>query len=52
MRLPTDSHDPMATDLDIAQRATMQRITQVAERLGIPDEALEPYRRYAANISL
>ena len=42
----------MATDLDIAQHATMQRITQVAERLGIPDEALEPYGHYKAKISL
>ncbi len=42
----------MATDLDIAQRASMQRITQVAERIGIPDDALEPYGHYKAKISL
>ncbi len=42
----------MASDLDIAQRATMQRITQVAERIGIPEDALEPYGHYKAKISL
>ena len=42
----------MASDLDIAQRATMQRITQVAQRIGIPDDALEPYGHYKAKISL
>lgn len=42
----------MATDLDIAQHATMQRITQVAQRLGVPDDALEPYGHYKAKISL
>jgi formate--tetrahydrofolate ligase len=42
----------MASDLDIAQRATMQRITQVAERIGIPEDALEPHGHYKAKISL
>ncbi|MBY0468219.1 MAG: formate--tetrahydrofolate ligase [Burkholderiaceae bacterium] len=42
----------MATDLDIAQRATMQRITQVAERIGVPEDALEPYGHHKAKISL
>ena len=42
----------MASDLDIAQHATMQRITQVAERIGIPEDALEPYGHYKAKISL
>ena len=42
----------MASDLDIAQRATMQRITQVAQRIGIPEDALEPYGHYKAKISL
>ena len=37
---------------DIAQRATMQRITRVAERIGIPEDALEPYGHYKAKISL
>ena len=42
----------MPTNLDIAQRATMQRITQVAQRIGIPEDALEPYGHYKAKISL
>ncbi|MEI7465033.1 MAG: formate--tetrahydrofolate ligase [Burkholderiales bacterium] len=42
----------MASDLDIAQRATMQHITRVAERIGIPEDALEPYGHYKAKISL
>jgi formate--tetrahydrofolate ligase len=41
------------SDIDIAQRATLQRITQVAsEKLGISDEHLEPYGHYKAKISL
>ena len=43
----------MPTDIEIAQRARMQRIsTLAAERLGIPDDALEPYGHYKAKISL
>ena len=43
----------MASDIDIAQAATLQRITQVAsEKLGIADEHLEPYGHYKAKISL
>ena len=41
----------MPSDLDIAQRATMQRITQVAERIGIPEDALETYGHHKAKIS-
>jgi len=43
----------LLTDIEIAQRARMQRISSLAtERLGIPDEALEPYGHYKAKISL
>ena len=43
----------MLTDIEIAQRARMQRISTLAtERLGIPDDALEPYGHYKAKISL
>ena len=42
----------MASDLDIAQQATMHRINQVAARIGIPDDALEPYGHFKAKISL
>ncbi len=43
----------MPTDIEIAQKATMQRITPLAqERLGIAEEHLEPYGHYKAKISL
>ena len=42
----------MASDIDIAQQATMHRINQVAARIGIPEDALEPYGHYKAKISL
>ena len=40
------------SNIDIAQAAHMLPITVVAERLGIPEESLEPYGRYKAKISL
>jgi formate--tetrahydrofolate ligase len=40
------------SDIEIAQAATMKPITEVAARLGIPDEALDPYGRFKAKISL
>ena len=43
----------MASDIDIAQRATLQRITQLAAaRLGIADEHLVPYGHFKAKLSL
>lgn len=43
----------MASDIEIAQKATLRRITQVAsEKLGIADEHLEPYGHYKAKLSL
>ena len=42
----------MASDIDIAQKASMKRITEVAFHLGIADEHLEPYGHYKAKISL
>ena len=42
----------MPADIDIAQAATMRRITEIAAGLGIPDEFVEPYGRYKAKISL
>jgi formate--tetrahydrofolate ligase len=42
----------MPSDIEIAQAATMDRITDVAARLGIPDEHVEPYGRYKAKIAL
>ena len=42
----------MASDIEIAQKATMKRITEVAAALGIPDDQLEPYGHYKAKVSL
>ncbi len=43
----------MASDIDIAQAARMERITTLArQRLGIDDSHLEPYGHYKAKISL
>src|SRR3989337_562279 len=43
----------MPTDIEIAQKAKMQRISKVAlEKLGIPEEHLEPYGHYKAKVSL
>ncbi|MDL2338237.1 MAG: formate--tetrahydrofolate ligase [Pseudomonadota bacterium] len=42
----------MPSDIDIAQQATMHRINQVAAKIGIPEDALEPYGHYKAKISL
>jgi formate--tetrahydrofolate ligase len=40
------------SDIEIAQAAKMQRITKVAEKLGIPEDQLEPYGHYKAKVSL
>ena len=42
----------MNPDLEIARAATLQPIQQVAARLGIPDQALEPYGRFKAKVGL
>jgi formate--tetrahydrofolate ligase len=43
----------MPTDIEIAQKAELKRIADVAkERLGIDDEHLEPYGHYKAKVSL
>ena len=42
----------MRSDIEIAQAATMKPITEVASRLGIPDDALDQYGKYKAKISL
>lgn len=41
----------MATDLEIAQAATLKPIYEVAEKAGIPADAIEPYGKYKAKIS-
>ncbi|MBK1688546.1 formate--tetrahydrofolate ligase [Rubrivivax gelatinosus] len=43
----------MPSDIDIAQKARLQRITDLArERLGIADEHLVPYGHYKAKLTL
>jgi formate--tetrahydrofolate ligase len=42
----------MLTDIEIAQHATLRPIGEIAARLGIPDDALIPYGRTKAKISL
>jgi len=43
----------MLTDIEIAQRAKLRRISELAgDRLGIPEAALEPYGHYKAKLSL
>jgi formate--tetrahydrofolate ligase len=40
------------SDIEIAQAATMKPVTEIASRLGIPDDALDQYGKYKAKISL
>ncbi|MDE6732322.1 MAG: formate--tetrahydrofolate ligase [Oscillospiraceae bacterium] len=41
----------MLTDIEIAQQAKMLKIGEVAEKLGISEEELEPYGHYKAKLS-
>src|ERR1700722_20926319 len=48
-----ESGDLSLNNIEIAQRATMRRISDIArERLGIPEESLEAFGRYKAKVSL
>ena len=42
----------MQTDIEIAQRAKLKPIGEIAARLGIPEDALVPYGRTKAKVSL
>src|SRR5258708_6731631 len=43
----------MASDIEIAQKARLERISKVAlAKLGIAEEHLEPYGHYKAKVSL
>jgi formate--tetrahydrofolate ligase len=42
----------MKSDLEIAREAKMRPIGEIAARLNIPEDALEPYGRHKAKISL
>lgn len=39
------------TDLEIAQETTLEPITEVAAKIGIPVDSLEPYGKYKAKLS-
>ncbi|MEK4029667.1 formate--tetrahydrofolate ligase [Pseudobacillus sp. FSL P4-0506] len=41
-----------STDLEIAMKAKMHPIEDIAQNAGIPDEAIEPYGRYKAKIDV
>ena len=40
------------SDIEIAQAAKMQRVTKIAEKLGIPEDQLVPYGHYKAKVAL
>jgi formate--tetrahydrofolate ligase len=42
----------MPSDIEIAQAATLKPIGHIAKKLGVPDEALEPYGHTKAKVSL
>jgi formate--tetrahydrofolate ligase len=42
----------MASDIEIAQKAKLERIPRIAEKLGIPEDQLEPYGHNKAKIAL
>src|SRR5712691_6130705 len=43
----------MASDIEIAQKARLERISRIAlAKLGIPEEHLEPYGHYKAKVAL
>jgi formate--tetrahydrofolate ligase len=42
----------MQSDIDIAQKAKMKKIIDIAMGLGIPEESIEPYGHYKGKIAL
>jgi formate--tetrahydrofolate ligase len=47
-----EQHKNPKSDIEIAQAASMRPIGEIAGKLGIPDDALSPYGRYKAKVSL
>jgi len=43
---------PVPSDIEIAQKAKMKPIREIALKLGIPDSAISPYGHYKAKVSL
>ncbi|MBI1376489.1 MAG: formate--tetrahydrofolate ligase [Frankiales bacterium] len=42
----------MLTDIEIAQGARLEPVSRIAERLGIPEDAVDPYGRFKAKLDL
>ena len=40
----------MKTDIEIAQECKLKPITEIAERVGVPDEYFEQYGKYKAKV--
>src|SRR5260370_39098965 len=47
-----EQHRNPKSDIEIAQAATMRPIGEIADKLGVPEDAVSPYRRYKAENSL
>src|SRR5215471_16247555 len=47
-----EQHRNPKSDIEIAQAAEMRPIGEIAKKLEVPDEALSPYGRYKAKVSL
>src|SRR6266699_2849950 len=51
--IPQQKEHSMASDIEIAQKARLERISKIAlAKLGIPEEHLEPYGHFKAKLSL
>jgi formate--tetrahydrofolate ligase len=46
------SKSPVPSDIEIAQKAKMKHINEIAKNLGIPEDAISPFGHYKAKISL
>jgi formate--tetrahydrofolate ligase len=42
----------MESDIEIAQKAKMNKVVNVASALGIPEDSIEPYGHYKGKIAL
>ena len=42
----------MKSDIEIAQAAKLEEVSTIAEKLGIPENSLEPFGHYKAKITM
>ena len=47
-----EQHKNPKSDIEIAQAAAMRPIGEIAEKLGVPTDAVLPYGKFKAKISL